>query len=92
MKADEINYWGTNKLRHRIHNLPNLMIMLEWNNIRYHNDICPYFDHAKCTSCITREQCYNSLTLEEIITDELVERGIFEFAVNACYKLLENKT
>ncbi|MHA1155836.1 MAG: hypothetical protein ACTSQK_06970 [Candidatus Heimdallarchaeota archaeon] len=86
MKTDEINYRGPNKLRNRIHNLPNSMLMHEWKNIRFHNDSCPYFDHTKCEFCITREQCYNSLTLEEIITDELLERGIFDFAVNVCYK------
>lgn len=85
MKTNEIKYWGTNKLRYRIHNLANLMLILEWKNIRFHNDNCPYFDYTKCEVCISREQCYKSLTLEGIITDELLERGIFDFAVNVCY-------
>lgn len=85
MKTDEINHWGINNLKHRIHNLPNLMLILEWRTIRFHNNNCPYFDYTKCESCSTREQCYNSLTLEEIITNELLKRGIFDFAVNVYY-------
>ena len=90
MLIDELSYWGINKLKNKIHKLPNISLILEWKNIRVHNDNCPYFDYAKCNFCTNREECYNSLAIEEVITNELIDRGLFDFVLNIGYKLLND--
>ena len=90
MINDEFSYWGINKLKNMIHKLPNISLILEWRNIRVHNDSCPFFDYSKCNFCISREECYNSLAIEEVITEELIDRGLLDYVLNIGSKLLND--
>ena len=90
MIGNNSSYWGITKLKEMIHKMPNMMLIIEWRSIRVHNDSCPYFDYSNCNFCSNREQCYQSLTIEEVLTEELIDRGLFDFALKIGYEIKPN--
>ncbi len=80
-----IGYKRLQKLRIKIHNMKNHTLLNEWHSIRLINSNCSPHDIFNCESCnIT--QCFSNLTYEEIITAELLNRGLFDFALNNCLR------
>ncbi|MCK5299044.1 MAG: hypothetical protein KAJ76_09070, partial [Candidatus Heimdallarchaeota archaeon] len=57
----------------------------EWQSIRLMNSDCIPNEVVNCHSCdLAKCLCY--LTYEEIITTELLNRGLFDFAINNCLR------
>ncbi|MHA1213621.1 MAG: hypothetical protein ACTSSH_14335 [Candidatus Heimdallarchaeota archaeon] len=76
---------GLTKLRIKIHKMSNQKLLIEWQNIRCLNDKCKPLNMIECYTC-NYTNCQKYLRYEEIITDELVTRGLFEFALNKFHK------
>ncbi|NHJ39530.1 MAG: hypothetical protein FK731_05805 [Asgard group archaeon] len=76
---------GLINLKLTIHRMTNHKLIFELYSIRITNSNCIPKDDNNCNHCnIT--QCYRYLTYEEMITDELINRGLFEFALKTCHK------
>jgi len=80
---------GLLKLKLRIHRMKNHTLLSEWQTIRLINSNCSPNDVLNCRSC-NLANCLCYLTYEEIITIELLNRGLFDFALNKClrYKVI----
>ncbi|MBK5112912.1 MAG: hypothetical protein KGD59_14490 [Candidatus Heimdallarchaeota archaeon] len=76
---------GLLKLKIRIHRMKNKTLLSEWQTIRLINSDCVPQDIASCTNC-NLARCLCFLTYEEIITAELLNRGLFDFALNNCLR------
>ena len=76
---------GLLKLKLRIHRMKNHILLSEWQSIRLKNSDCIPNDVINCHSC-DLAKCLSYLTYEEIITTELLNRGLFDFAINNCLK------
>ncbi|HUT81143.1 MAG TPA: hypothetical protein VMZ29_08065 [Candidatus Bathyarchaeia archaeon] len=72
---------GLSKIKIKIHNMTNQNLIVEWHNIRCINDNCTPINTTKCPVC-DYDSCQEYLSYEEIITDELVNRGLFDYALN----------
>ncbi|NHJ32144.1 MAG: hypothetical protein FK732_04725 [Asgard group archaeon] len=76
---------GLTKLKLKIHRMKNNMLVSEWQTIRLINSKCIPNDILGCSTCnFARCLCY--LIYEEIVTKELHNRGLFDFAANNCLK------
>ncbi|MCK5045111.1 MAG: hypothetical protein KAS22_00940 [Candidatus Heimdallarchaeota archaeon] len=76
---------GLLKLKLRIHRMKNHILLSEWQSIRLMNSDCIPNEVVNCHSCdLAKCLCY--LTYEEIITTELLNRGLFDFAINNCLR------
>lgn len=76
---------GELKLKIRIQRMKNHTLLSEWQSIRLMNSNCIPNDVLSCSSCnLVKCLCY--LTYEEIITTELLNRGLFDFALNNCLR------
>ncbi len=84
-----IGHKGLLKLKLRIHRMKNHTLLSEWQSVRLLNSNCIPNDVVSCSSC-NLAKCLCHLTYEEIITTELLNRGLFDFAINNClrYKVI----
>jgi len=80
-----IGHKGLQKLKIKIHNMRNQTLLNEWQSIRLINSYCSPHDIFSCESC-NIARCFSNLTYEEIITAELLNRGLFDFALNNCLR------
>ena len=88
MKEKE-QHLGINLLRIQITKMTNKMLILEWNKIRILNGFCPNVIKFNCTFCDEIRNCRDCLVYEELITEELLERGLFDLAINIAYQQRE---
>ncbi|MBN1330648.1 MAG: hypothetical protein JXA54_14335 [Candidatus Heimdallarchaeota archaeon] len=65
----------------KIRNMTNQSLITEWQNIRCINTKCNPTNISKCPSC-DYDSCQEYLFYEEIITNELVDRGLFDYTLN----------
>ena len=63
----------------------NQTLLNEWQSIRTINSNCSPHDFFNCEFC-NIARCLSNLTYEEIITAELLNRGLFDFALNSCLR------
>jgi hypothetical protein len=75
---------GLLELKIIIHKMTNKNLISEWYSIRLANSHCQPRSEKKCKNC-NLALCFGYLTYEKIITDELIDRGLFEYAMNTCY-------
>lgn len=75
---------GLTKLKILIHKMTNQKLISELYSIRIANSNCLPKDDNNCKNCYIA-LCFGCLTYEKIITDELIDRGLFDFAMNTCY-------
>ncbi|NHJ87555.1 MAG: hypothetical protein FK734_18990 [Asgard group archaeon] len=72
---------GSVKIRIKINNLTNQNLINEWHNIRCINDDCNPLINSECSYC-DYDKCQEHLSYEEALTGELVDRGLFDYALN----------
>ena len=90
MKKNEKElYLGINLLKIQITKMTNKVLIFEWNKIRILNDYCPNIIKFNCTFCDELRNCRDCLVYEELITEELLERGLFDLAINIAYQQRE---
>ncbi|NHJ85044.1 MAG: hypothetical protein FK734_06250 [Asgard group archaeon] len=68
-------------MKSKITKMTNNALINELQNVRCINSFCPNHEFDCCSECISNSGCLIYLTLEELITNELIERGIFDFAL-----------
>ena len=76
---------GLNKLKQMINEMSNQTLISEWHTILYYNGNCSPINDQQCIKC-DLASCIGYLTYEEIITNELMDRGLFDLAMNICYR------
>ncbi|NHJ47121.1 MAG: hypothetical protein FK733_04965 [Asgard group archaeon] len=72
-------------MKEMIHGMSNQTLISEWHSIRLLNSHCTPINDQQCLKC-NLVYCIGYLTYEEVITDELMDRGLFDFAMNTCYR------
>ncbi|HUU76848.1 MAG TPA: hypothetical protein VMX55_00790 [candidate division Zixibacteria bacterium] len=93
MKTENKNFnWGIKKLQIQVHKMSNKTLIAEWKQIRNHNNSCWNINHFNCTFCDNIKNCRNCLSYEELITRELLKRGLFDLAINIAYNRREKQT
>ncbi|MFW9921668.1 MAG: hypothetical protein ACFFDW_00065 [Candidatus Thorarchaeota archaeon] len=86
MSQNGINYWEIKKTKSRITKMTNKALISEWKAIRNSNSICVGENFTNCGICGNNRLCLNSVVYEEVITDELISRGLLDYAINICYR------
>ena len=74
---------GLTKLKIIIHKMTNKNLISEWYSIRLANSQCLPKNEKNCEKC-NLALCFGYLTYEKVITDELIDRGLFDYAMNTC--------
>ena len=69
------------KIKMKIQKMTNNNLISEWQTIRHINSFCSPTEFTQCQVC-SLTKCFGHLTYEEIITNELIERGLFDFAIS----------
>jgi hypothetical protein len=80
---------GLTKLKQMIHEMSNQTLIFEWCKVRMHNNQCSHVDDQHCVNC-NLALCIGYLMYEEIATNELIDRGLFDYALNICYRNLSS--
>ena len=90
MEINNMNfYWKIKKLQAHVHKMSNKTLIAEWKYIRYFNDSCWNITYFNCSFCDQIKNCRNCLLYEEMVTQELLERGLFDLAINIAYQRRE---
>lgn len=89
---EEIFNWEIKKLRIQVHKMSNTTLITEWKHIRHYNNSCRNINHFNCTFCNRIKNCRNCLSYEELVTRELLKRGLFDLAINIAYHRREKQT
>ena len=74
------------QIKSMIHRMNNGNLIIEWRNIRFINNYCKWDDFNNCSNCPERINCVKYLKYEEILTEELIQRGLLNYAVNIVLK------
>ena len=72
------------KIKMKIQKMNNSNLISEWQTIRYVNSFCSPTEASQCQMC-SLTKCFGHLTYEEIITNELIDRGLFDFALSKSF-------
>ncbi|NHJ04225.1 MAG: hypothetical protein EAX90_05345 [Candidatus Heimdallarchaeota archaeon] len=92
MKAEnKIFNWGIKKLQFQVRKMSNKTLIAEWKSIRCYNNFCWNVNHFNCTICDNIRNCKNCLLYEELVTQELLKRGLFDLAINIAYNRREKQ-
>ena len=88
MISENYVYWGLKKLKSKIHKMSNEILLIELKNVRSINSRSCGNSNLNCQHCKFQEKCDKYVTYEEAITDELLTRGLFDYAL----KFLKNES
>ena len=90
MTGLNLEYLYSDELKSKIHKMSNDVLITEWKNVRLLNNYCLLFDFSHCQICTNRNSCLNYLIYEEILTEEIENRGLLHFAIiSSCHKNTE---
>lgn len=82
MQNEKVNYWGLKKAKKTVKKMTNKKLIATWNSIRFLNGHCCVDNFSDCSICVNRRYCLHSIAYEEIVTNELIGRGLFDYAIN----------
>ncbi|MHA1500613.1 MAG: hypothetical protein ACTSSB_02095 [Candidatus Heimdallarchaeota archaeon] len=69
-------------IKNKVQKLSNKNLLSEWKTIREINSSCLINDFTSCSICYNKSNCIFHLKYEEVLTEELLERGLLTLAFN----------
>ena len=69
-------------IKNKVQKLSNKNLLKEWKTIREINNSCLVNDFSSCSICYNKSNCIFHLKYEEVITEELLDRGLLTLAFN----------
>ncbi|MBD3191672.1 MAG: hypothetical protein GF308_13575 [Candidatus Heimdallarchaeota archaeon] len=80
------------ELKTKIQNMPNQVLINEWKNIREINQGCPSAEPPTCEFCAQKNNCFYFFMYEKVLTEEIIARGLFHFALLSITKKATRRT